>query len=94
MNVSIPDVPASVVASYEEAARVRGVSIDVLLREYLIEHAPPVSSPRVGAKAATVADRLRRLRERIVASGIPLLNDDEFRTEIRERRGMIAETEF
>ena len=40
MKVSIPDVPANVVASYEEAARVRGVSIDVLLREYLIEYAP------------------------------------------------------
>ena len=94
MNVSIPDVPANVVASYEEAARVRGVSIDVLPPEYLIEHAPPVSSPRVGAKAAIVADRLRLLREKIVASGIPPLDDDELRAEIRERRGMIAETEF
>ena len=94
MKVSIPDVPANVVASYEEAARVRGVSIDYFPREHLIEHAPPVSSPRVDAKAATVADRLRRLREKIVASGIPLLNDDELRVEIRERRGMIAETEL
>jgi antitoxin ParD1/3/4 len=30
----------------------------------------------------------RRLRERIAAAGIPLLNDDELRQEIRERRGI------
>ena len=94
MNVSIPDVPASVVASYEEAARVRGVSIDDFLREYLIEHAPPVVSRRVEAKAATAAERFALLREKIVASRIPLLSDEELRAEIRIRRGMIAETDL
>ena len=94
MNVSIPDVPASVVASYEEAARVRGVSIDYFLREYLIEHAPPVVSRSLEAKATTAAERFAMLREKTVASRIPLLSDEELRAEIRIRRGMIAETDL
>ena len=43
MNVSIQDLPANVVASYEATARARGMSLDALLREYLIENVP--SSP-------------------------------------------------
>ena len=74
MDVSIPDLPNSVVASYEQAARSRGISLDAFLREYLIAHAPAVGSPR--------AERFSELRERIVASGVPLLNDDELRAEL------------
>lgn len=93
MNVSIRDVPASVVASYEAAARARGISIDDFLREHLIEHAPQVTSQRVGAKGTTAAERFALLRDKIVASKIPLLSDEELRAEIRERRGLIAETD-
>jgi hypothetical protein len=44
MNISIQDLPENVVANYEAAARSRGISLDVLLREYLIENSPS-SSP-------------------------------------------------
>jgi len=36
-----------------------------------------------------LGQRLRVLRARIVASGLPLLNDDELDQEIAERRGGI-----
>jgi len=36
-----------------------------------------------------LGQRLRELRARIVASGLPLLNDDELDQEIAERRGVI-----
>jgi hypothetical protein len=85
MTVHISDLPENIVADYEAVARLRGIPLVDLLREYLIEHAPPVVTPR--------AERFASLRERIVASGVPLLNDDELRAEIRERRGMLADTE-
>jgi hypothetical protein len=44
MSVRIPDLPVSVLASYEEAAVARGISLDALLRESLIQHAPPPPS--------------------------------------------------
>jgi len=34
-----------------------------------------------------VAERFRRLRDELVASGVPLLDDDELRKEIASRRG-------
>lgn len=40
MNLSIQDLPASVIAGYEATARARGVSLDAFLREYLIKNAP------------------------------------------------------
>ena len=43
MNVSIEDLPANIIANYEASARARGVSLDALLREYLIKNVP--SSP-------------------------------------------------
>ena len=43
MNVSIEDLPANIIANYEASARTRGVSLDALLREYLIKNVP--SSP-------------------------------------------------
>jgi antitoxin (DNA-binding transcriptional repressor) of toxin-antitoxin stability system len=38
-------------------------------------------------------DEYSRIREGIVASGLPLLSDDEVRAEIRERRGVRGDTE-
>jgi hypothetical protein len=43
MNVSIHDLPAHIVETYEATARARGISLDAFLREYLIRNAP--SSP-------------------------------------------------
>lgn len=41
--MSIQNLPESILASYEATARARGVSLNALLREYLIRNAP--SSP-------------------------------------------------
>ena len=35
----------------------------------------------------TANERYRRIRNEIVASGLPLLSDDEIRTEIESRKG-------
>ena len=43
MNVSIQDLPANIVASYEASARARGIPLDAFLREHLINSVP--SSP-------------------------------------------------
>ena len=40
------------------------------------------------AKATTTAERYARLKQEIVAAGIPLLNDAELREEIRSREGV------
>ena len=49
MNVSIQDLPASVIASYEATARSLGVPLEVFLRDYLIKNAP--STPPVSMSA-------------------------------------------
>ena len=49
MNLRIHDLPEGIVASYEAAARARGISLDVLLREYLIKNAPPVPPAQMSA---------------------------------------------
>jgi len=41
--------------------------------------------------AVPAAELYARLKEEIVASGVPLLNDDELRAEIRERKGVKSE---
>ncbi len=41
MNLSIQDLPANVIASYEATAHSRGITLEVFLREYLIKNAPP-----------------------------------------------------
>lgn len=43
-------------------------------------------------RTATAAERYAHLKQEIVASGVPLLNDEELRAEIRERKGVKAET--
>jgi len=48
------------------------------LREWLLS---------IDTKAETAAERYRRLREEIVASGLPQLDDEELRKEIASRRG-------
>ncbi len=45
------------------------------------------------AKPLAAAERFAQLRREIVAAGIPLLNDDELREEIRERKGIKSEPE-
>ena len=44
-------------------------------------------------KASTAAERYARLKQEIVAAGVPLLNDEELREEIRSRKGIRAELE-
>ena len=41
MNVSIQDLPAEVIASYETAAHDHGMELEAFLREHLIRNAPP-----------------------------------------------------
>jgi len=48
---------------------------------------------RIAAGAAS-AERYARLKEEIIASGAPLLNDDELRAEIRERKGATSERDM
>ena len=50
----------------------------------------PVASQ---ATAATAAERYARLKQEIVAAGVPLLNDEELREEIRSRKGVKSEPE-
>ena len=38
-------------------------------------------------------DEYSRIRDEIVASGLPMLSDDEVRAEIRERKGVRGDTE-
>ena len=45
------------------------------------------------ASDSAAEDEYSRIREEIVASGLPMLNDDEVRDEIRERRGLRSGTE-
>jgi hypothetical protein len=42
-------------------------------------------------KAATTGERYARLKQEIVAAGIPLLTDEELREEIRSRKGVKLE---
>ncbi|OFW39796.1 MAG: hypothetical protein A3J28_09090 [Acidobacteria bacterium RIFCSPLOWO2_12_FULL_60_22] len=43
------------------------------------------------ANAATAAERYAQLKQEIVAAGVPLLNDEELREEIRSRKGVKSE---
>jgi Spy/CpxP family protein refolding chaperone len=45
--------------------------------------------PSITAQSRPFGEKLRELRAQIVASGIPLLNDEELDREIAERRGGI-----
>ena len=49
MKVSIQDLPASVIASYEATAQSLGVPLEAVLREYLIKNAP--STPPISLSA-------------------------------------------
>lgn len=49
----------------------------------------PTSQESVQSEPSPFATKLRQLRDEIVASGIPLLNDDELDHEIAERRGSV-----
>lgn len=43
--MSIQDLPAAILASYEANARARGISLDDFVRDYLIRNAPPAPPP-------------------------------------------------
>ena len=45
------------------------------------------------AGSPNLAEHYARLKQEIVASGVPLLNDEELRREIRERKGIKTETD-
>jgi hypothetical protein len=47
----------------------------------------------LGEDSTTERDDYSRIREEIVASGLPALSDDEVRAEIRERAGVTDYTE-
>lgn len=71
MNVSIRDLPASVIATYEEIARARGVSLHELLRESLIRNAP--AEPPVQMMTAEAWERaLDDTLDSFSADGNPL----------------------
>ena len=50
-----------------------------------------VASPE---NSTSEADEYTRMREEIVASGLPMLSDDELRAEIQERKGVRGDSEF
>ena len=50
MDVSIHDLPASVIAKYEATARERGIALDQFIREYLIRNAPPAPPAQMTAE--------------------------------------------
>jgi antitoxin ParD1/3/4 len=77
---------------YENASEVIRAALRALEREEQ-QHDAKLRALRAAIKkgeASGIAEGnpFRRLRERIAAAGIPLLNDDELRQEIRERRGV------
>lgn len=50
MTVSIPNLPAEVLARYEASATAHGLSLDDFLREYLIRHTPESDPARPSAE--------------------------------------------
>jgi antitoxin (DNA-binding transcriptional repressor) of toxin-antitoxin stability system len=42
----------------------------------------------IAAEGSSAADDYSRIREEIAASGLPMLSDDEVRSEIQERKGV------
>lgn len=51
-----------------------------------------IGLPASEARSLNLAEQYARLKEEIVAAGIPLLSDEELRAEIRERRGVRSES--
>ena len=52
----------------------------------------PATDAATAKNPAIAAEKYRRLREKIVSAGIPLLTDKELRREIRERKGSLRST--
>jgi hypothetical protein len=74
---------------YDEAENARKT-----IKEAEMRNSAPVkpsrnrqTAPSVPKARTPLGKRLRELRERIVASGAPLLDDAALRAELRERRG-------
>jgi hypothetical protein len=75
------ELPGEIAADFAALAAAEGRSPEECLR-VLVEREVRRKRPRESS-----AQLFARLRADIVASGVPLLNDDELREEIRERRG-------
>jgi hypothetical protein len=94
MGVSFPRVPTlkramttSIFAFGSTTVESEAVkSLDLKIN--LIFPADPEESENLSA-----AERYVQLRKEIVESGLPLLNDEELRQEIRERKGVKTESE-
>ncbi|MCY7278806.1 MAG: hypothetical protein LH702_34995 [Phormidesmis sp. CAN_BIN44] len=57
-----------------------------------IDSLPNQQEPAKAEPTSPLGKKLREIRAQIVASGIPLLNDEELDREIAERRGGVAES--
>jgi hypothetical protein len=75
------ELPAKIAAGLASLAAAEGRSPEEYLHE-LVEREVNRRQPRESR-----AELFARLKADIVASGVPLLDDDELRAEIRERRG-------
>ena len=75
MNVSILDLPAEIVASYEANARARGVSLDAFVRDYLINNAPPAPMKPSWTRRS---GRRNWMRYSTVSLAVGLLLDEAF----------------
>jgi hypothetical protein len=95
MTITVPLEPKEE-ARLIAAARAKGVSPVTLVREAIdqfLAGAPNrMEEPDLDLHPGS-AERYARLKEEMVASGVPLLNDDELRAEIRERKGVKADQE-
>ncbi|MEK7877464.1 MAG: hypothetical protein AAB325_14895, partial [Pseudomonadota bacterium] len=53
-----------------------------------------IEVPKERCGQETLAERYAQLKRELVASGVPLLSDDEIRAEIQERKGVKADQVF
>ena len=77
------DLPANIAAGLAAIAAAEGRSPEEYLRE-LVEREVQRRQPRVESRGELFA----RLKAEAVAAGVPMLDDDELRAEIRAYRGL------
>ncbi|ARV63399.1 hypothetical protein BZZ01_32890 (plasmid) [Nostocales cyanobacterium HT-58-2] len=58
-----------------------------------LHHKTTRVQPVTAAKKPQLGERLRQIRTKIVASGVPLLTQDEIEKEIASRRGGLQDTD-
>jgi hypothetical protein len=94
---------AATISGMSSAGLVTGAATAIFLGVMILGNAsPPSTAPEFEnlvleiatplnlrlAEAVGFPERYRELRERIENSGVPLLDDDELRQEIRDRKGI------